>query len=68
MLEINYHSYKDTCSCLCWYYFTFSVLTITAAYEDALQIFSECLPKIGEVNTVVLLVCLHRPSAAESYY
>ena len=38
--------------------FTSSVLTITAAQESAIQIFSECLPKIGEVRTTYWIVLL----------
>ena len=35
------------------YLIVFSVLTITAFLEDALRIFEECLPKIGEVKTCI---------------
>lgn len=34
------------------YLIVFSVLTITAFLEDAIRIFEECLPKIGEVKTM----------------
>lgn len=38
------------------YLIVFSVLTITAFLEDAIRIFEECLPKIGEVKTCIQCV------------
>ena len=38
------------------YLIVFSILTITAFLEDALRIFEECLPKIGEVKTCIQCV------------
>lgn len=38
------------------YLIAFSVLTITAFLEDAIRIFEECLPKIGEVKTCIQCV------------
>jgi len=41
------------CIFSCRYLIVFSVLTITAFLEDAIRIFEECLPKIGEVKTCI---------------
>ena len=45
--------HRFQCSNRDFNFFIFSVLTITAAYEDAMLIFSECLPKIGDVGATL---------------